>query len=914
MWQTSCGRRPGRNDLGTDDARIAHLMDARTDHARQSDDRVSATADGTRPLAASHRGAGAASDGPVEQASRASQPDPGRLASAAPVGLFEADAEGRYTFVNHRWCEMTGLTPERALGDGWTEAIHPEDRERVVSEWQRLVRTGEPFRAEYRLLPPSGVGWVEGRATTATDEGDEVPRYVGVLADIAGLKQTEHRLAYIAEAGATLASSLDLEATLRRVARLAATSLADWCAVDLVDSSGAVRRVAAAHADPHREADVQELAVRFPPHPSRLHPVWQALRTGRSTLWAGDTLIAAIAHDDEHARLLQRVGGGAMLVVPLAAHGLMLGAMTLVRSSAERSFVRDDVALAEELARHCASAVDNARLYAAEQAARAAAERAADRMAHLQAASAALSVALTRDQVAEVILDQGVAALGARAGAIALLTEDGAELELVHTAGLVPGVQERWQRFPITEPVPLAEAVRSRKPIWADASELPVRFPTLAAAQAAEGFGAVAALPLLAGPRPIGGLAFRFPRDRAMDDGDRSFALTLAEACSEAIERARLYEAEQRARARAEQLAAESAAILGQIADGVVIAGRDGRVAFANVAARNLLGRQHDALIGTQLERLATIEGDADEPHGPELVPLARAALLGERVADVELHIRRPDGTSALAEGSATPVLAEDGARIGAVLTIRDVTARRELDRLKEELFTNVSHDLRTPIATIKASIEVVLENEPPGLAEPLHRLLENIQRESERMTTLVDDLLDLTRLQAGRLRLRLTPCDLRMLAERLARTVEPLAERRGQRLVVDLPKRPVVATVDAERLERALLNLLMNAHRYGRDGGMIRLALKRGRREILFTVADDGPGIAEAEQPRIFERFYRPRTEAARRIQGSGLGLPIARAMVELHGGRIWLESRPGEGATFHIALPVGGVPEALA
>jgi signal transduction histidine kinase len=122
------------------------------------------------------------------------------------------------------------------------------------------------------------------------------------------------------------------------------------------------------------------------------------------------------------------------------------------------------------------------------------------------------------------------------------------------------------------------------------------------------------------------------------------------------------------------------------------------------------------------------------------------------------------------------------------------------------------------------------------------------------------------------------------------------------------------VAAVDAERLERALLNLLMNAHRYGRDGGMIRLALKRGRREILFTVADDGPGIAEAEQPRIFERFYRPRTEAARRIQGSGLGLPIARAMVELHGGRIWLESRRGEGATFHIALPVGGVPEALA
>ena len=124
--------------------------------------------------------------------------------------------------------------------------------------------------------------------------------------------------------------------------------------------------------------------------------------------------------------------------------------------------------------------------------------------------------------------------------------------------------------------------------------------------------------------------------------------------------------------------------------------------------------------------------------------------------------------------------------------------------------------------------------------------------------------------------------------------------------------KAPIFVTGLPRSGTSALLNLLVNAHRYGRDGGMVRLALKRGRREILFTVADDGPGIAEADQPRIFERFYRPRTEAARRIQGSGLGLPIARAMVELHGGRIWLESRSGEGAILHIALPTGGVPEA--
>ena len=146
-----------------------------------------------------------------------------------------------------------------------------------------------------------------------------------------------------------------------------------------------------------------------------------------------------------------------------------------------------------------------------------------------------------------------------------------------------------------------------------DTGEVPDRFPSLASAQVAEGFGPVAALPLLTGARPIGGLAFRFPVDRVVDDDDRSFALTLTEECSEAMERARLYEAEQRARARAEQLAAERAAILGQIADGVVIADHQGRIAFANVTARSLLGRTDEALIGVDLDRITGSKDGAAE-------------------------------------------------------------------------------------------------------------------------------------------------------------------------------------------------------------------------------------------------------------------------------------------------------------
>jgi len=173
-------------------------------------------------------------------------------------------------------------------------------------------------------------------------------------------------------------------------------------------------------------------------------------------------------------------------------------------------------------------------------------------------------------------------------------------------------------------------------------------------------------------------------------------------------------------------------------------------------------------------------------------------------------------------------------------------------------------------------------------------------------MSKLVDDILELTRLQAGRVQLRLSQCDLRTVALRSARAIEPLAQERGQRLELRLPERPLQAMADAERVERALLNLLSNAHKYGRAGGTITLSLEERDGQAVFGVTDDGPGIPEAYQDRIFERFYRRETEATGRNQGSGLGLPIARAMVELHGGRIWVESGQGAGTTFWFTLPI--------
>src|SRR5579864_8622852 len=199
--------------------------------------------------------------------------------------------------------------------------------------------------------------------------------------------------------------------------------------------------------------------------------------------------------------------------------------------------------------------------------------------------------------------------------------------------------------------------------------------------------------------------------------------------------------------------------------------------------------------------------------------------------------------------------------------------ARADLERQRDEFFSSVSHDLRTPVAAIKAAIGVVLANEPENMPPPLHRLLGNIDLAADELTKLIEDLLEMARLQSGRVELWRSALDLRDVVARAIRGIEPLIAERRQTLVVAQPEQPVFAEVDGERLGRVLRNLLANAQKYGREGGHISVTLKDRASEACISVSDDGPGIAPEDRERIFERFYRVRGSAA---VGTGLGLAI--------------------------------------
>jgi signal transduction histidine kinase len=235
--------------------------------------------------------------------------------------------------------------------------------------------------------------------------------------------------------------------------------------------------------------------------------------------------------------------------------------------------------------------------------------------------------------------------------------------------------------------------------------------------------------------------------------------------------------------------------------------------------------------------------------------------------------------------------------------------ARRDLERQRDEFFSSVSHDLRTPVAAIKAAISVVLANEPPEMPPALHRLLGNVDLAADELASLIEDLLQIARLRAGRVELWRSKVDVRDVVSRAVRAIEPLLSIHRQRLEVFMPPASVDASVDAEKLGRVLRNLLGNAQKYGRDGGVIRVTLERQATEVCLSVIDDGAGIPLEEHERIFERFYRVSEglsgSASVGPMGSGLGLAIARGLVELHGGRLWVESSPGAGSTFRVSLP---------
>ncbi|MEA2537901.1 MAG: two-component system, OmpR family, phosphate regulon sensor histidine kinase PhoR [Chloroflexota bacterium] len=339
------------------------------------------------------------------------------------------------------------------------------------------------------------------------------------------------------------------------------------------------------------------------------------------------------------------------------------------------------------------------------------------------------------------------------------------------------------------------------------------------------------------------------------------------------------------------QVVRDRGSLLDIIGVGVVRLDDELLVDVANAAAHQFLGRAPGSLIGrSPIEAFIdpTIEGVAQ---------MARET----GAASGELTLRRDDGPTLLVRARRSPVR-------GIWLIMEDVSELRRLQRIRAEFIDNLSHELRTPLTTVSLLAEtLVREADGAGEAIPprMRDRIGKIEVETDHLVQMVEELLDLSRIESGGPMVMLDEVDLRRLALASVERLRLFAERQGVELRTDVPETVPPVRGAEDRLGQVLVNLLHNAVKFSPDGGVVTVRVEPSAKEVVVAVEDHGIGIARPDQARIFERFYKA-DKARRRGGGTGLGLAIARHVVEVHGGRIKVESEEGRGSTFSFSVPV--------
>lgn len=335
-----------------------------------------------------------------------------------------------------------------------------------------------------------------------------------------------------------------------------------------------------------------------------------------------------------------------------------------------------------------------------------------------------------------------------------------------------------------------------------------------------------------------------------------------------------------------------SSAILGSMVEGVAVVNGSERLVFANPGFAEILGLDVPPVSGSALVEVV---------RQTELVEAVRQVLGGEPRVQSEIVT----GTLRQHFFAITVAAVRAGDTTGAVVVLHDITELRRLERVRRDFVANVSHEFRTPLTAIQGFSETLLAG---AIDDPQNRtrFLEIILEHSRRLARLTEDLLVLSKMDAERLELEIRRLSVSQLIESCLETAQHRAAEKDLRISVNTPENLPDIAADRRRLAEVLQNLLDNAIQYTLPGGHIMVSAEMGEDEVILTVSDTGIGIPKADQPRIFERFYRVDVARSREAGGTGLGLAIAKHLVEVHGGRLWVDSEVGRGSQFHFSVPL--------
>lgn len=564
---------------------------------------------------------------------------------------------------------------------------------------------------------------------------------------------------------------------------------------------------------------------------------------------------------DDWRALAEECAFRSLLLIPLEVAGEDAAGLVLVFFADERSLRDEDVELARHLAGAARGALERSGLFEGERTSRALAQQ-------LALMGSTLATELDPAAVLDEVVQQAPELLGADACAIRIV--EGDELLVTAVAGsdaeVALGVRSETAGWLS------GEVSQSRRAVAVD--DVSSDAALLAAdAVLAAGYTAYLGVPLV-GPESslLGVIAVYGRAPRRWRPEEVEALLALAANTSAALSNAELY---QRVALEKER----STAILENVADGIVALDRDGNVVLWNRAAEQVTG-------------VPATEAHGRSPHqvlgrglsGAPLVPIVRG------VSEIWLSV-----TEAVMRDPAGQVS-------GRIYAFRDISADRSVEEMKSQFVSSVSHELRGPLTSIYGFAETLLREDIPFGEDERRVFLGYISSESSRLTGIVDQLLNVARLDAGDLQVDLLPTDVRPV---VAEVVTSAEESVAHSFVLELPTEPLSAEADADKLRQVLAHLVDNAVKYSPDGGRVTVAARRKSGTVEFQIADEGVGIPEAEHNLIFRKFYRADQERG----GTGLGLFLAQELVNAMGGRIWVESSEGEGSRFAFELPAARV-----